>query len=113
MENKENMSGRIPVATSEITKATEIYNFSRIVAGKELSPFNLIRFIIYPGEQSILDKHAVKEYWCIVKGVGVLKINGEENFVKEGELYFFESYVTHEIKNTSSVENLEIISVWW
>lgn len=108
-----NASGRIPVDTTEHNADTELYNFARFLQGRALSEFNFIRFVVHTGKHSALDKHAVKEYWYIARGEGLLKIDEEEIPVKEGELYFFDSYSTHSIKNTSATENLEILSVWW
>ncbi len=103
----------IKTESSEITDKIEVYNLAKIFNEEQISDFNLIRFIVKPDQLSDLDQHKVKEYWYIAKGQGALYINGEEVLAKEGETYFFDSFVTHQIKNKSKESNLEILSIWW
>jgi len=103
----------VDIESSEITDATEVYNFAKIFKEKQLSDVNLIRFIVNPNYLSTLDQHKVKEYWYLAKGNGLLYIDGREVEAKEGEVYFFDSFVTHQIKNTSTDSKLEILSIWW
>lgn len=103
----------IAIESTDINSIREVYNFSRTIDDKLLSDFNLIRFIVNPDCLSDLDQHKVKEYWYFAKGGGLLYINGNEVQAKEGEVYFFDSFVTHQVKNTSQDTNLEILSIWW
>ncbi|MFK7000958.1 cupin domain-containing protein [Flavobacterium oreochromis] len=103
----------IPIESTDINTIREVYNFTRTIEGKELSSFNLIRFIVNPDSLSDLDRHEAKEYWYFAKGNGLLYINGNEVQAKEGEVYFFDSLVTHQVKNLSHETNLEILSIWW
>jgi mannose-6-phosphate isomerase-like protein (cupin superfamily) len=98
----------------EQTDSYEMHHFSKMINNIQVSDFNLIRFIVKPNKGSIEDKHKVREYWFICKGKGNLSINGMAPVpVKEGQLFFFDSMISHQIHNTSMNENLEILSVWW
>ncbi|WP_217606637.1 cupin domain-containing protein [Chitinophaga sp. GbtcB8] len=101
------------VASSELTNETATYNLSKIFEDQALSDFNLIRFIVYPGQRSVEDQHRSREYWYIAKGEGRLTINGQDVIAKEGEVFFFNSLSTHQIINLSNDHNLEILSIWW
>lgn len=91
-----------------------MYSFPNIIVDKQISDFNLIRFIVKPNKESVEDKHKVKEKWYIMKGKGRLIINQtEEIIVKEGDLFFFDSMVTHKIYNCSDINDLEVLSIWW
>lgn len=114
METIKPVINPIPVESSEISAATELYNFTRILNGRQLSDFNLMRIVVLPGQESEEDQHAVKEYWYVAKGEGILKIDGDTLMhLQQGQVYFFDSQVRHLVQNTSAAENLEILSIWW
>jgi mannose-6-phosphate isomerase-like protein (cupin superfamily) len=101
------------VESSELTNETATYNLSKIFEHQSLSDFNLIRFVVYPGQQSVQDQHKSREYWYIAKGEGQLTINGQDTIAKEGNVFFFNSMSTHQIRNLSADQDLEILSIWW
>lgn len=103
----------VRIESSDISDVGQVHNFSKIFGARSISDFNLIRFIVSPNRLSDLDQHQVKEYWYFAKGNGILFIDDLQISAKEGELYFFDSFVTHQVKNISSDTALEILSIWW
>jgi mannose-6-phosphate isomerase-like protein (cupin superfamily) len=113
MEKTGTLNAKMEIESSEITHSTAMHNFSKLVNGIRISDFNLIRFIVKPACESVQDQHAVKEYWYIAKGEGIIYINESEAQAKEGDVFFFDSHTTHLIRNSSAVQPLEILSIWW
>ncbi|MGN6601361.1 MAG: cupin domain-containing protein [Ginsengibacter sp.] len=105
--------GQILIETSEITEATETYNFFNSINKQKIADFNFIRFIVHAGKRSNPDMHASKECWYVASGQGQLTIGHQQVAIKQGELYFFDSHVKHMVENTSPSADLEILSVWW
>ena len=97
----------------EQTDVGDFFHFSRIIDGLEVANFNLIRFVVKPGKESLLDQHKVKEYWYIAKGQGLLKLNEKQIIANPGDLFYFQSQDTHKIKNLSTNDDMEILSIWW
>ena len=108
-----NMKSQVHVESEDVNAVSKALNFMNKQGDMSMSDFNLIHFFVNPGAQSVLDQHKVKEYWFVMKGSGELKINGENCDVKAGELYFFDSMISHHITNKSQTESLEILSIWW
>ncbi len=103
----------VRIESTDISDVGQVHNFSKIFDGRSISDFNLIRFIVSPDRLSDLDQHHVKEYWYFAKGNGILFVDDQQISAKEGELYFFDSFVKHQVKNTSSDTAMEILSIWW
>jgi mannose-6-phosphate isomerase-like protein (cupin superfamily) len=77
------------------------------------TPFKFSKFYVAVGGQTPADKHQVNEIWYVIQGEGELTYDENEVVsLKKGEAIFFDSQVTHTIKNTGS-SAMEIMSVWW
>ena len=102
----------IKIESQEINECAKTLNFSSLLPNSEKTDFNIIHFIVFPGNESIMDQHQSKEYWFIMGGEGRLMINEKSFDVKKGELYFFNSMEKHKIENLGN-QDLEILSIWW
>ena len=98
----------------ESLDSCSIIHFSKTLGETDVSPFNVIHASIKPGGNTERDQHKVREYWFIAHGSGRLVLNDHEMFnVAKGELYYFDSMVSHQLFNLSDQEDLEILSMWW
>ena len=50
------------------------------------------------------------ENWIIIKGSGILKLDGEEIFIKKGDSIFIKKEAKHQVKNTGE-EDLVFVEV--
>jgi mannose-6-phosphate isomerase-like protein (cupin superfamily) len=63
--------------------------------------YRVKRIFLHPGERLSLQKHEHrKEYWVIVRGSGLLTLNGEDIEVEEGDTCFIDTEDVHRIRNT-------------
>lgn len=87
-----------------------IFDLPRATA--PVAPFTLARFVVPPGVATSPDTHDVREVWLIVRGEGVLTLDGEETRVRPGDVLYFESRRTHQLVNDGD-EPVELVSLWW
>jgi mannose-6-phosphate isomerase-like protein (cupin superfamily) len=105
-----------PISINEIehTEKFIINHFSEICNNGESATFNLIHAIINPLCSTNKDQHKVRECWFITQGQGLLTLNDSDTVpVAKGQLFFFDSMISHQLYNTSSDVTLELLSVWW
>jgi mannose-6-phosphate isomerase-like protein (cupin superfamily) len=75
---------------------------------------SIMHATVKPLSSTERDEHKVKEYWFVTHGSGELTINDSEKVtIKKGQLYFFDSFVSHQLYNPSTSENIELLSIWW
>jgi len=104
---------KLDVIKTEDNEGYKINFFLTKIIDKNIKEVKLSRFIVKAGKESLLDQHSEKEKWYIAKGNGVLVISGDKKVsVKEGDLFFFDSMISHKVYNTSQ-NDLEILSIWW
>ena len=77
-----------------------------------VAPFTLARFVVPPGVTTSPDTHDVREVWVIVRGEGVLTLDGEETRVRAGDVLYYESRQTHQLVNDGD-EPVELVTLWW
>lgn len=88
--------------------------FSKIKIGDEPVGFNVMHGVVHPLCGTDRDQHAVRECWFITQGSGILTLHDTESIpVGKGQLYFFDSMVSHQLQNTSPDMPLELVSIWW
>jgi mannose-6-phosphate isomerase-like protein (cupin superfamily) len=76
-------------------------------------PAHMSRWEVGPGGSSPLDHHRVRECWFIASGSGELTFKGEEKMeVAAGDILYFDSWESHEVKNTGQT-TLSVFSIWW
>ncbi|WP_161964065.1 class I tRNA ligase family protein [Chitinophaga flava] len=101
------MEPEVEAGIMEVREVNLINNDERI------APFKASRFEVYPGQQSPLDIHEVRECWFVSQGKGEVIYNGTEVVpVSSGDVLYFESNQSHQVTNTGE-DQLIIFSVWW
>ena len=100
-----NFSQREEIANGVIVNTIKQFEKSDI-------PFKATVFTIAPGEITPLDQHQVQECWIIMDGVGQLTHQGQHHEAKHKDIFYFQSYEPHQIKNTGST-TLTICSIYW
>jgi methionyl-tRNA synthetase len=81
-------------------------------AAAPVAPFTLARFVVPPGVATSPDTHDVREVWVIVRGEGLLVLDGEQTRVRPGDVLYYESRQTHQLLNDGD-EPVELVTVWW
>jgi mannose-6-phosphate isomerase-like protein (cupin superfamily) len=76
------------------------------------SPFKMTTFEVQPGCETAMDQHQVAEIWVILEGSGDLRYEDKSLTVERGQIFYFSSYKTHQIKNTGT-KVLKILSMYW
>lgn len=107
------MKNQIKIGKIEQSRGVIIKYFSQIIVTPP-ADFNIIHFSVSPGCTTENDRHKVRECWFILRGKGLMTLNDTDcSSVEEGELYFFDSMVSHQVFNISYEASLEILSIWW
>jgi mannose-6-phosphate isomerase-like protein (cupin superfamily) len=75
-------------------------------------PFRSSRFTIEPGGASPPDNHSVAEMWIVIEGAGDLRYESQSVAIETGDVFYFEPFQTHEVRNHSD-SSLKILSFWW
>jgi mannose-6-phosphate isomerase-like protein (cupin superfamily) len=104
----------ISVADTEQSEKFRIDHFCKIISDDENAVFNIIHAVVNPLCSTDRDQHTVKECWFITQGYGLLTLNDANTIpVAKGQLYFFDSMVSHQLYNSSPDVHLELLSIWW
>lgn len=75
-------------------------------------PFRMSRFTVRPHTSTKPDQHEVDEIWAIVKGSGVLRLDGRTAKVRAPEFLHFSPMQVHEVTNVAD-SSLDVVSIWW
>ncbi|MBU2714020.1 cupin domain-containing protein [Zooshikella harenae] len=86
--------------------------YYRLVDYVDNIPFKSSFFVVKPGFISRLDQHSAKEVWMVKQGKGILEYDGQLFSLKAGDTYYFSSNITHQVRNTGTID-IEIFSTWW
>jgi mannose-6-phosphate isomerase-like protein (cupin superfamily) len=62
--------------------------------------------------ESIIESHKSREVWAIVKGEGTVHSQGQDYPCKPGDVFFFDSFANHKVKNHSD-HCMVLTSMWW
>lgn len=60
--------------------------------------------VIYPGGSIPEHEHVTVESYTILKGSGIMTVDGESQPIAEGELVYMESGKTHGLRNTGDTD---------
>lgn len=60
--------------------------------------------VIYPGGSIPEHEHVTVESYTILKGSGIMTVDGESQPITEGELVYMESGKTHGLRNTGDTD---------
>jgi len=108
------MIKQISVEKVDHAETCKISHFSQIPDDDSKQPFNLIHLVVNPLCNTERDQHRVKECWFILQGKGLLTTDDiHTTQVEKGQLFFFESMMAHQLYNSSSDSDLEVLSIWW
>jgi mannose-6-phosphate isomerase len=61
------------------------------------------RIVVYPGKRLSLQRHRLRaEHWYIIRGTGIITLNGQEIKVKPGQAVDITPFASHRIQNPDS-----------
>ena len=75
-------------------------------------PFKATYFHVLPGCITPVDTHLEKEMWIVLQGQGILNFEGESYSLAQHDIYYFESFKTHQVFNNAN-DLLIICSLYW
>lgn len=68
---------------------------------------------IRPGEATQPHAHDEDETFIILRGSGTMLLDADTASVGQGDVIFLPRNSTHSLKNASSEERLEFLTIWW
>ncbi|MFN9500554.1 MAG: cupin domain-containing protein [Chryseotalea sp.] len=104
-----------PINIREVEQTQDfVMNYFSNSIGSTDAVVSIMHATVKPLSSTERDEHKVKEYWFVTHGSGELTINDSEKVtIKKGQLYFFDSFVSHQLYNPATSENIELLSIWW
>jgi methionyl-tRNA synthetase len=76
-------------------------------------PFTALWNVIKPGDATKLHRHHEVEAFFIVKGEGILSVEGERSEIEIGDVIFCTPLTHHTLINRSESEDLFFINLYW
>ncbi|MGK5638176.1 cupin domain-containing protein [Streptomyces sp. URMC 126] len=67
---------------------------------------------VAPGTSTTPHSHADHEHFYVVRGHGLLHLDGESAEIGPGDAFVVDSERRHHFENASAEEELEMVSVW-
>jgi oxalate decarboxylase/phosphoglucose isomerase-like protein (cupin superfamily) len=102
-------------ACTDVSKSEYGGDFRRIYpwAGVSTPPWGSAWMTIAAGEASNPHNHDEDETFIIVSGTGIMTVDDESQPVGKGDVIYLPRFSQHHLQNTSAVESLEFLTVWW
>ena len=91
------------------------YQGARVVPADGLPdlPFGSMWSVVSPGRSSSAEMHHECELFLIAEGDGEARIGAERRPVKTGDAVYVPPFTQHAFANTSTLEPLRYVSLWW
>jgi oxalate decarboxylase/phosphoglucose isomerase-like protein (cupin superfamily) len=102
-------------ASTDVSKSEYGGDFRRIYpwAGVSTPPWGSAWMTIAAGEASDPHNHDEDETFIILSGTGIMTVDDESQPVEKGDVIYLPRFSQHQLQNTSAVEPLEFLTVWW
>ena len=67
---------------------------------------------VAPGEATVADSHADYEHFYVIRGSGHAVVDGDRVEIGTGDALVVDAHQVHHFENSSSTDELELLSVW-
>ena len=83
------------------------------IEGVVSPPFGSAWFVVEPGKQTRSHNHHEAETWFVFQGEGVLRENGAERRVQQGDVIYLPPFGEHTLANPEGSQDLVFLTVYW
>jgi mannose-6-phosphate isomerase-like protein (cupin superfamily) len=81
--------------------------------GEDAADWGFGRAVVPPGASTEPHDHPEHEAFVLLRGCGIMTVDGEERAVAAGDVVLIPAGAEHRLRNTSGSVELEFLDIYW